>query len=57
MFNVTDECPMHEFGMRHFPDYNPEEGFGFFKKNDDDSKSILPHKKVILMDEVCYLEP
>ena len=51
-FDVTDECLMHEFGMKHFPDYNPEDGFGFFKMSGDDSKSIPPEKQVIIMDEV-----
>ena len=55
LFDVTDECLMYEFGMKHFPGYQPTDGFGYFKRPGSDSKSIPPHKKVILMDEVCKL--
>ena len=53
LFDITNECLMHEFGMKQIPDYQHEDGYGYYKSSGDDSKSITAHKKVILMDEVC----
>ena len=49
LLDVTNECLMYEFGMKHFPGYEPEHGYGYVKKCGS-LKSISPHNKVILMD-------
>lgn len=43
---------MYEFGMKHFPGYQPEDGFGYFKTSVGDFKPIAPHKKLMLLNEV-----
>ena len=49
-FDVTNDCYMYEFAMEHFPNYQPVDGFGYFKLCDSDH--IQSHKRILLMKEV-----
>ena len=51
LLDVTNECLMYEFGMKHFPGYEPDDGYGYVKKCDS-LNFIPPHNKMIVMDEV-----
>ena len=55
LFNVSEECLMYEFGMKHFPGYQPEHGHGYFKLRDkSESTNTSHHNKVILMSTEVY---
>ena len=50
---VTDDnCLMYKFTTEHYPDYQPQDGFGYYKLTNQEIRSISPHKRVILMEEV-----
>ena len=42
---------MYEFAQKHYPDYKPEDGCGYFKLTDKPISEVQPHRKLILMDK------
>ena len=50
LLTVTKEYSIYEFGKKHFPDYQPHRGFGYYKLTDD--KGQL-YKRVIVMVSMC----
>ena len=52
---VEVKCSMCEFARKHYQNYQPEDGFGYFKKPETKLELIAPHKKIILMDQVSWV--
>ena len=46
LHTVMEECSVYEFGKKHFSDYQPHRGFGYYKLTD--YKDQL-YKRVIVM--------
>ena len=49
---ATDICLMYKFTTELYPDYQPQDGFGYYQLTNEEIMSISPHKRVILMEEV-----
>ena len=49
---AASDILMYEFARKHYPDYQPEDGFGYYKLMDKKIEYIQPHRKLILMDKV-----
>lgn len=52
---MEDNCLMCKFTTEHYPDCQPEDGFGYYNLTDEEIQSISPHKKVIIMEMVNYI--
>ena len=49
---TEDNYPMYKMTTEHYPDHQPQDGFGYYQLTNEEIKSISPHKRGILMDKV-----
>lgn len=53
--DVEEHCTMYEFAHKRYENYRPEDGFGYYKPTGDELTCIPDHKKLILMEKVCFI--
>ena len=56
-FCTTEECMMYRLKVPGFPDFHPDEGFGYCKyrvTEESQIEKIKARKRIIVMDEVKY---
>ena len=49
-----EDVLMKTFASQLYKYYEPQHGFGYFHATGKELNELQPHKKVILMEEVCF---
>ena len=45
LLRVSEKCSMYKFGTKRFPNFQPQEGFGYYKVADKEMEGIQYHKR------------